>query len=741
MTYTLDLTDFQSSPLKLLGDDFSGISKHGERLAFNNRFLMKNGFPFFAVSGECHYSRLDPGRWEDAIIKMRMGGINIVSTYVFWNHIEEEEGIFDFEGQRDLRRFLELCQKHGLYAILRVGPFAHGEARNGGLPDWLYGKPFEVRHTNQGFLSCVRRMYEAIGQQVSGLFYQDGGPIIGVQLDNEYMHSSALWEITTGISNEWIFGGDEGEAYVLALREIALASGLTPVFFTGTAWGGAAYSPRVMPLWGGYAYWPWIFFSHTGEHPCTPGYVYEDYLHESTCADGFDPPYAPSERPYACCEMGGGMMCTYNYRFILDCKSVDAMANIKLGSGCNFIGYYMFHGGTHPLGKHGTYMNECQVSKRSYDYQAALGEFGQIRESYSRLKALHFFTRFFGNRLAPLETVLPSGASRIEPTDTETLRYSVRTDGTSGFLFVNNFQDHLELPERKGDIVTVRTKDNTYSFHISLDSGENAILPFGFDMDGIRLCQAQAQPVLRTEILGRTTYVFLIPDGMEPAFSFEDAAQVLCRNERFFTVEKGGISLDVLCLTRDLANRLYLLRDGSLLFTEAALLENEKGCLSIETTDDQNQILTYPADRLENTAERLEDQDGLGVYLIRTEPKEIPVTVTPAAPHRWTLRLSEDALAGVKDARLQIRYRGDIGTLFMNDTMISDNFCNGDTWEIGLLEHAAELSLPMTLRIAPLRKGARVNVASAMAGRNEEVQAEIADLLSVRVQPVYEIRL
>ena len=200
MRHELDLTGYQPSALYPLGEDFSGASSTGDTLSFNNYYLERNGEPFFGISGEFHYSRMNAQRWEDEIIKMRLGGVNVVSTYLFWNHIEEDEGVFDFSGSRDLRRFVSLCGKHGLYVILRVGPFDHGEVRNGGLPDWLYGKPFEVRTTNEAFLSYVRRLYAKIGEQVKGLFYQDGGAIIGVQLDNEYMHSSAPWEMTTGVS-------------------------------------------------------------------------------------------------------------------------------------------------------------------------------------------------------------------------------------------------------------------------------------------------------------------------------------------------------------------------------------------------------------------------------------------------------------------------------------------------------------------------------------------------------------
>ena len=741
--FALNLKDYRPSPIFGLGEDFSGANPGGERLSFNNYFMERDGRPFLPVSGEFHYSRMDPLRWEDELIKLRMGGVNVVATYLFWNHVEETEGAFDFSGRRDVGRFVRLCAKHGLYVILRVGPFDHGEARNGGLPDWLYGKPFEVRTTHPGFMACVHRLYSRIGAQVKGLFYRDGGPIIAVQLDNEYMHAGAVWEQTTGISDEWIFTGDEGEDYILALRRLALACGLTPVFFTGTAWGGAAYSPRVLPLWGGYAYRPWLFYAHRGEHPATEEYLYEDY-HRNGAAwvDDFDPAYPPRERPYACCEMGAGMMCSYYYRFVFPGRSVDALANIKLGSGCNFIGYYMFHGGTNPVGRGGIYLNEAQVPKISYDYQAALGEFGQLRQSYSRLKAIHYFLQCFGERLAPMETVLPQRASPPDPEDLETLRFAVRTDGEAGFLFVNNFQDHRAMPPKAHERVTVETKGAVYDFDISIAADENAILPFCFDMDGVTLLQANAQPVLRTVIRGRPTWVFMVPDGMDGAFRFEPQARVTGGGE-WFTVGKGDAQMDVIVLDREMADQLFLLRDGSLVLTEAALLEDGQGGLRLETTSADNTVLCCPPDRLAGAkaARRLEDRGPWGAWRVGCPERTIPVAVKPAAPCRWTVRIPGDALDGLKDVRLQIDYRGDIGMLFLNGAMISDNFCNGATWEVGLLEQRDRLDGEMVLKIAPLREGAKVHVESAMAARNESVTATVAELAGVRAQPVYMIAL
>ena len=755
MEYRLSLNALTEKNIYFLGDDFKGRSNDGEKLSFTNYYMMKNGTPFFGISGEFHFSRMSDSRWEDELIKMKIGGLNIVATYVFWIHHEEKEGEFDFSGRRNLRRFVTLCQKHGLYVILRVGPFGHGEVRNGALPDWLYGKPFDVRTTNQEFLAYVRRLYDKIGQEVAGLFFKDNGPIIGVQLDNEYMHSSAPWEMTTGISNEWVFGGNEGNTYMMKLKELAKECGLLPAFYTCTGWGGAITPENMMPLWGGYAFRPWLFYSYKGEHPATEEYVYQDFHNnEVECTNDFKPSYKPEERPYACCEMGGGMTCSYYYRFQLPYKSVDAMANIKLASGCNFLGYYMFQGGSNPIGKHGAFMNESQVPKISYDYQAALGEFGQERESYRRLKCLHYFTTCFADRICHLQTVLPEGASQICPEDMATLRYAVRTDGKRGFLFINNYQDHVQMQDRKSESVTLQLEGEKITYQFGIAGEENAIIPFHFDLDGIELIQATAQPLLRIAPQGEVTYVFMVPDGMQAQFVFETGTringQILSVYEvpqpakaNVFTVSKGENHVKVMVLDREMAERTFLTGGGCLILTQGSLLESEGG-LRLETVNVKNEVMVYPKDSLDGMQHKKmvnhEFASLFDCYQIVCDAKEIEVSCKQVGNNRYLLSFPENFMEGCKDALLRISYIGDIGNAFINGKLIHDNFCNGDVWEIGLKDFSEELkSEDMTIYITPLKEGANVNVESAMAARIEEVKECLGTLQSVEVQPVYEV--
>ena len=402
------------------------------------------------------------------------------------------------------------------------------------------------------------------------------------------------------------------------------------------------------------------------------------------------------------------------------------------------------------------------MTKLSYDFQAALGEYGQVRESYRRLKSIHFFTRFFGEKLAPMETVLPEGASAIDPNDMDTLRFAVRTDGKSGFLFVNNYQDHRETRAKEHEKVSITLEGETVDLDISIAAEENAILPFNLDLDGILLKQANAQPVLRTVIGGKPTYVFMVPEGMDGSFKFEESAQISGDGAKIMTVKNAGSEIDIILVSRAMADNMYLLKSGGLVFTDAALLEDENGALRLETTKASNLIKTYPADLLagSRTVVRQGDDGIFGTYLF--EAKEIKAEAaaercstagTTSGVLRYGIRVPGECanLPGctlnreigaseqpscIKDILLRIRYSGDVAELFAGDEMISDNFWNGDIWEIGLKEHAGKLKDMLTLRISPMGKDALITIESADGEEKDNTCA----LVSIEVQPVYDIR-
>lgn len=187
-------------------------------LGVNSDYFLRDGEPWFPVMGEMHYSRYPRQYWEEALMKMKAGGVEVVATYVFWNHHEPVEGQWNWSGNRDLRAFLQLCGKHGLYAWVRLGPWSHGEARNGGHPDWLLAKGIRLHSTDPRYLAYARELYERVWDQCQGLLFKDGGPVIGVKVENEMT-------------------GNPG--YLLALKQMAREVGFDVPFYSATAWMSA----------------------------------------------------------------------------------------------------------------------------------------------------------------------------------------------------------------------------------------------------------------------------------------------------------------------------------------------------------------------------------------------------------------------------------------------------------------------------------------------------------------------
>ncbi len=760
-----------------------GTNPAGERISFTNYYMEIDGDPFFGVCGEFHYSRYEERYWEDEIIKMKMGGVNIVATYIFWNLHEEVEGAFEWSGNRNLRRFIDLCGKHGVYVFIRIGPFDHGEIRNGGIPDWLFGRPFEVRSNDEGYLAYARRLYQEIGLQVRGLLYKDGGPVIGTQIENEHNHSSAQWGMTTGINNMWLNGGSDGNAHMLKLKEMALEAGIDTPIYTCTGWGGATTPvPDMLPLWGGYAYWPWIYyeeerFAGIKEHPATPEYIFRDKHNNAIPKSyNFEPFYAPEDYPYACCEMGGGMVQFYKYRFQFPYKSVPAMTVMKAAEGCNLLGYYMYHGGTNPKGKVNTFTNDLATPKISYDFNAMIGEFGQVRESYKRTKLQHYFFKEFQKEFSVTKTILPGDTSRMDPYNVDTLRYSVRSHLGAGFLFLNNFQDHVDNHDLKDFNVSIDLPDETITIpsrgDLTLGKESFAMLPYNFDMNGIKLKFATAQLVTKLDVEDEIYYFFFMPEGMKGEYALvsEEITSVEVDNgiversgeQTCIRVEQQSASLIRIVSTDGKKVAIYTMTDRQsldfwkvdlrgkerIIFANANLLVSGD-IIKLESTDQETVSLSVfpdfesPLGTVSGGELIGTSKDGLfKTYRLQVPRKEIAFRNTKIKNERAVLEFETGAFEGVKEALLRIEYTGDIGYAFIDGDLIHDNFCNGTTWEIGLKRFEERLlEKGMYVYVSPIRKGTVVNSNTTMAGWNESAKELVADIASVSVVPVYEIAI
>lgn len=165
----------------------SSVPTSAHSLRANGDHFELDGKPFQIISGAIHSARVPRAYWRDRLRKARAMGLNTVETYVFWNVYETLPGKFDFSGQNDIAEFILEAQQEGLFVILRPGPYACAEWDFGGFPAWLLREPaMEVRTSNPAFMAAASRWLHRLGQELAPLQSANGGPIIAVQVENEY---------------------------------------------------------------------------------------------------------------------------------------------------------------------------------------------------------------------------------------------------------------------------------------------------------------------------------------------------------------------------------------------------------------------------------------------------------------------------------------------------------------------------------------------------------------------------
>jgi hypothetical protein len=761
-----------------------GRSAGGETLGANSRYLLRDGKPWFPVMGEFQFSRYPESEWEDEILKMKAGGVQIISTYVFWIHVEEVEGQFDWTGQRSLRQFVELCRKHGMYVWVRIGPWDHGEARNGGFPDWLISNGQPTRQIDPVYIHDVSQLYDQIGEQLRGLLWKDGGPVIGVQVENEYHER----------------GPGKGADYIMALKKLALKAGLDVPFFTITGWDDAVIPPDgVLPVFGGYED---AFWSRSIEQlPPNANYFFTAIRRDEDVGDDLqskrpDIDALDSRYPYLTAEMGGGMETSYHRRPLIAADDIAAMVVTKLGSGVSMYGYYMFQGGENPDGKLTTlmesqatgYINDVPV--KSYDFQAPLGEFGQLHDSFRALKIFHLFLGDFGSSLAPMTPYFPEKMPASK-NDTATPRVAARMQGDRGFLFINNYQRLHPLPERAGFQVKIETSSGPIEIPrapVNIPSGAYTIWPVNLDLGPAVLRYATAQPLCR--LRAQNTFVFFAWPGIAPEFAIADSdgdsieapnAQIARSPGGVLVtgIEPGaGIAIQI----RDrkgVSTRIVVLsREQALNAWKASLGGRER--LIVSPADlffDGDRVHLRANDPTLLTAEffpawarppaGFADTGRDGVFQrYAVSPQPAPLDLTASAqevsqgddppPNKigngvaiipdeaafenaavWTIRVPD--AAAPNDLILKIEYQGDIARLYSGGKLFTDNFYNGSAWEVGLRRFSPQqLAQGLELRILPLREDTPMYL-PAGARPTFPASGEIAKLISVSVIPEYEV--
>jgi len=733
------------------------------RWRLTSHYLEHDRRPVIPVSGEIHFSRLPRNRWEDRLRLMKAGGITVVACYVFWIHHEPVQGKPRFDGNLDVAAFVRLCASVGLDVVLRIGPWAHGEVRNGGYPDWVQAAAVEHRTNDPAYLALVERWYNLVGAQLGGLT-GPGSNVIGIQLENE------LYDQPRHLSE---------------LKKLARSAGLSAPIWTATAWGGAELPLEdVLPVFGGYGdgFWvdadaPWdptfrqhYFFSHQWDDPG----IGAD-LREHLSGGGVSAPRSVSNLyPPATCELTGGMATAYQRRPWPAGRDVAAVANNKIGSGSAWQGYYMFAGGTNPAAglqesQATGYPNDLPVF--DYDFHAPIGASGRLAPGFGLLRRQHAFLAAFGERLAPMPSTLPDRVpSGVE--DSGALRWALRSDGHSGFVFITWHQPHIPLQAYSGAQFRLGLDAGATTFPTSpvdIPPGTIAAWPVNLEVGGVRLAWATATPLTVLDSAGAPTLVLAAEAGIEPNLCFPDgtvlegpttalgggAYTLDASTPATLTATSGQGVLKVLILPAAVADEAWVLDTGrgrELVLSADPVWVDAEGQLAGRSPETPC-VRRYSAGdcRFEDVAAQAEVhgavRQSVPVELVRAA-QPVPASFgalagRAAAPDDATIgglsavyRLElpppgRTSAGGMTE--LEIAWAGDVARLLVDGRVVADRFWDGSPWLLETGDAGIQPGSDVVLQVLPLPKAAKVGVPAAAQRRRDASAGDLLALDSVQV--------
>ena len=639
--------EFKDEPLLINHLNMGGKNPKGEEINVTSRYFTRNGKPWIGVMGEFHFSRYSRENWHRELAKMKAGGITIVSTYLFWIYHEEIEGKMDFGGDNDIRAFIEECKDVGLDVVIRIGPWAHGECRNGGFPDWLLKKDYKLRDNNEEYLAIVKKWYQSIYNEVKGLFYKDGGNIIAVQIENEFV--------------------DNAE-HLAKLKEIAVECGFIAPIYTVTGWNSASGAKipvdEVVPVFGGYCEAPWE--NHMNRLSPSPHYFFNRMRNDSaigtdliakTQSDGWQLPY--ERYPFATCELGGGIEVTHHRRPIIKPMDIYAVSLVKLGDGNNLVGYYMYHGGTNKIGELSTF-NETKATGYpndypilSYDFQAPLSEYGEVREQYGLLNMLHMFVNDFGEEFAPMIAV--DSANSVAADDTNSLRYGMRTNGKSGFVFVNHYQRLTELADIENAVISA---GNVEFPPIDVKGEVSFFMPFNMKMGDSVLEYATAQPLCKCD----DTYFFAEIPNIKAEYKFSKGSAnivtVPFENAKYMRKLNGTVYIGGGCNLYEENGQIHSVEDGEYICQKWNGSEFET--LKIGQSAKQSNV------------------EITGVENAPFEPKYKEELCIGGERELTWKKINVDGGYGFAE----IDYVGDVAQIYADGELVADDYYYGKTWRV-----------------------------------------------------------
>jgi len=260
---------------------FSYTQPQKHSFAFSNTDFLLDGKPYQIISGEMHPARIPAEYWRHRIQMAKAMGCNTIAAYVFWNFQETAEGVYDFStGNKDLAKFIRIAQEEGMWVLLRPGPYVCAEWDFGGIPTYLLKIPdIKVRCLDARYMKAVENYFERLAEVVKPLQVDNGGPILMLQIENEYGSYGNDREYLKALANIWrkneitipFFTGDGPTQYMLEAGSLnGCASGLDSGSDQGAFDIAAKMNPGV-PVFSSETYPGWL--THWGEKWAKPDSV------------------------------------------------------------------------------------------------------------------------------------------------------------------------------------------------------------------------------------------------------------------------------------------------------------------------------------------------------------------------------------------------------------------------------------------------------------------------------------
>jgi hypothetical protein len=345
---------------------------------------------------------------------------------------------------------------------------------------------------------------------------------------------------------------------------------------------------------------------------------------------------------------------------------------------------------------------------------------------------INYFLRDFGHDLAPLYPVLPEGNDTIKATNLNTLRFAVRSNGEKGYLFMHNYQDHLQVKTLDNLKIDIKTKSGFVRFPVSgtftLKAGSSAIFPFNTNFDGIEVCQATIQPFCRFENNTKIYNVFVSTDGIQPEMLLKGKQKIKGKGIQTKTIQGNTLlscnqneicefqlnNRNFLILPFEIAQHTYLVgnKDKHLIISNALILSNEQNIRLITNSPDSVKVSIYPTVEKLNITSAFIKKLSSPLRSISTWKINIPkitpnVKLTQTDDRHFVLKAPDIDWTQINDIFITFDYRADRALCMMNGELQTDDLYTSKPWTIGLKRYADALKLhEMYFHFIPMAKDA-----------------------------------